>query len=673
MPMVSVVLKSGVDIEKTPSLNEAGISQSQLIRFKSGLPQTYGGWELFFPTAIGSTVRDIHAWHGFTSDHHLSFGATQSLTVYHSDTNQLQDITPQQTTTNPVPNFSISSGSNVITVVDPNSGPSVFNTVFFNTPIALGTILLKGGYDIVSVLSTGSYTIESSVASDTTVATSGILPIFSASSGSATITTVLPNNNFQSIIGLQETFYAPTTVGGLTIQGPYLISSILDSTSFTITAPTQASTTNTSTMNAGLAQLVYYIAIGPQAAGAGFGAGGFGDGGFGTGTATTGTQGTPIMADDWSQDNWGEILLACPKDGAVYSWSMDSGLQNAQVVSEAPFFNGGLFISMPQQILVCWKSCQSTGTQDNMVVRWSDEGDYTNWEVSNQTSAGSFHFPTGSIIVGGMQAPNYGIISTDLDVWIMQFVGGDVIFNFTRVGSGCGWIGQHAAGYLGGGFYWCGEANFFTISQGGVVPIPCTVWDFIFQNINRDYAYKTECAPNSVFNEVMWLFPYGDSTENNAYVKLNTIEQTWDSGFMDRTAWTDVNIFGNPIAVDSGGFIYQHEEGVLNPGASNPAFTTGWWSITEGNDLAFVDWIIPDFRWGFYGGAEDTSVNITFYSADYPGDVPKVYGPYSVNQQTEYINTRIRGRLMSAFVQTTTNGFWRLGRIRYRAASAGRR
>src|SRR5579864_8266587 len=122
MPMGAVLLHPGVDVEKTPSLNEAGISQSQLIRSKNGIAQSYGGWEAFTLTAIGSTIRSLHAWEGFTSSKFLGIGATQSLTVYHSDTQTYTDITPQQTTTNPAPNFSISSGSLAVTVADPNSG-----------------------------------------------------------------------------------------------------------------------------------------------------------------------------------------------------------------------------------------------------------------------------------------------------------------------------------------------------------------------------------------------------------------------------------------------------------------------------------------------------------------------------------------------------------------------
>ncbi len=670
MPMGSVLLRPGVNIEATPSLNEAGISQSQLIRTKNGLTQTYGGWESFVTAAIPSTVKDLHAWQDVEENTHLGVGATSNLMVVTSGS--ASDITPQTTTTNPAPNFSISSGSATVTVVDANSAPTIYNTVFFNTPVAIGNLLLNGAYPIQTVGSTGSYTITSSVSASTTLSSVGTLPVFTTTSGSPIVSVVLPNNHFTATLGLQQTFRAPTSVGGLTISGPYNISTVIDSTNFTITATMQASSSASATMNASLAQLVYYVTQGPQSQGSGFGSGGFGSGGFGTGTTTTGEPGTPITATDWSQDNWGEILLACPKNGAIYTWSPDSGYTNAQVIAQAPFFNGGIFISMPQQILVAWKSVQSTGTQDNLVVRWCNAADFTNWAVTSQTTAGSFHIPTGSVIVGGLQAQNFGVVWTDVDVWQMSYVGGDVIFNFTRVGSGCGLIGQHGAGVISGEIYWCGKSNFFKMGANGVQPIPCTVWDYIFQNLNTAQAEKIRCCPNSAFNEIMWEFPSGTATENNAYVKLNTVEGTWDYGLMTRTAWTDISVLGNPIGSDTGGFLWQHEMGDATPGASNPSFQSGWWSIGDGNDLAFVDYIIPDFNWGTYG-TNNAIINMTFYSADYPGDTPKSYGPYTITQATEYITPRIRGRLMSVLVQSNNSAFSRLGRIRYRWAPAGRR
>lgn len=671
MPMGAVILRPGIDVEKTFSLNEAGISQSQLIRFRNELTETYGGWVNYIVGTIPSTIRELHPWMDSVGISHLGIGATSNLMVVTSGS--AVDITPQTTTTNPAPRLSISSGSFAVTIADPNSGPSTFDTVFFNTPVSVGNLFLNGAYRIASVLSTGSYTITSSVAASTTIVSSGILPVFTSSAGSAIVTVVAPNNGFLAIQGLQQTFRAPTTVDGLTISGAYNINSVIDSTTFTIVANSLAATSSTATMNSSLAQFVYYVTLGPQATTTGFGAGGFGSGGFGSGLSITATTGTPITATDWSMDNWGEILLACPKNGPIYTWSPESGYFNSQVITQAPFFNGGIFISMPQQILVAWRSCQSSGTQDNLVVVWSDAADFTNWTISNATAAGDFHIPTGSIIVGGLQAPNYGVIWTDVDVWTMSYVGGTVIFNFTRVGSGCGLIAQHAAGILAGSVYWCGTNNFYFLSAQGVQAIPCSVWDFIFQNLNQDQVSKIRCAPNSSFNEISWFFPSTNATENDSYVKLNIVTGVWDYGSMPRTAWVDVSILGQPIGADPSGSIYQHETGNMQAGVSATSFRSGWWSLTEGNDLAFVDYVLPDFIWGTYSGSKNATVTMTFYTADYPGDTPRAYGPYTITSATQYISPRMRGRLCSVLVQGDGMSFWRLGRIRYRYALSGRR
>jgi hypothetical protein len=674
--MGAVQLKPGVNTQQTEALNEAGISQSQLIRYKGGLVQTYGGWDQYVSFTAPSTVRNLHAWQDANGIKYLSAAGTMSLSVITA--NSLSDITPQTLKSDFTPNFSVSSGSVQVTIVDPNSGPSLFNTAYFNTPVAIGNLLLNGAYPIISVLSTGSYIINSSVAASTTIASSGILPGFNTVAGTATVTVTLPNNNFQAIPGEFQQFIAPTSISGLTIQGKYQINSVIDSTQFTITLTNQSTTTSSATMNAGLAEILYYVTIGPQAAGSGFGAGGFGLGGFGGvgGAGFPSTPGTPINAIDWTQDNWGEILLSCPEDGPIYSWSADAGTLNAQVVSQAPFFNGGIFISQPQQILVAWRSVQNSGAQNQLEVRWSDANDYTNWTVSNQTSAGSFVIPTGSRLVGGLQCPTFGLLSTDIDVWVMQYVGGDVIFNFTRVGTGCGWIGKHACGVLAGIPYWCGVNNFFTLGSSGVVPMPCSVWDAIFQNLSTANQSKVACGINSGFNEIAWFYPSATSPgENDSYVKVHIEgqEYEWDYGVLSRTAWIDISVLGQPIATDSQAFIYQHETGNTITGASLPFFRSGWWAISEGNELSFVDFVMPDFQWGDRSGAQDAQINVTFFSVDYPGDTPVSYGPYTVTQATEYITPRIRGRLMSIQIQAQNAEFWRLGKVRFRYAASGRR
>jgi hypothetical protein len=387
--------------------------------------------------------------------------------------------------------------------------------------------------------------------------------------------------------------------------------------------------------------------------------------------------GTPITATDWTQDNWGEVLLSCPFNGPVYQWAPDLGYQTAQVVNQAPFFNGGIFVAMPQQILVAWRSVQTTGVQVPLIVKWSNQADYTNWTISNQTAAGAFTIPTGSVIMGGLQCPQFGLISTDIDVWTMTYVGGVVIFNFTRVGNGCGWISSHACGILSGNPYWMGTNNFFTLGAQGVVPLPCTVWDQVFQNISTSLKSKVRVGVNSPFNEVMWLYPSANSMgENDSYIKVHIEgqEYEWDYGTIDRTAWCDISILGMPIGCDHFGQLYQHETGTTISGAGLPSFQTGWWTIGEGSDIGFIDLIIPDFIYGLRSSSPTATLTITFLGVNYPDDTPTVYGPYTVTSTTSFINCRIRNRLLSAIVTSNqTTEFWRLGRIRFRFASSGRR
>ena len=653
------------------------MSVSNLIRYKDQIIQKTGGWDQFYSGTYGSTIRAIHGWQGLTGTGYLAVattGSTGALNVVTAGSNT--DITPQTNTTDQTPNFTTIASSFTVTVIASGSSASVYDTVYFNTPVAISNLLLNGAYQVSVALDSTSFQIQSSVAASATVTSSGILPIFATTVNSATVVVTLPNHNFSAIPGLFQQFIAPTTVTGLTIQGPYEVNSVIDSTSFTITANTQSTGTGTGTMNSSLAELKFYIALGPPSGASGYGLGGYGLGGYGLGSPVPAGQGTPITATDWTLANWGEALLGCPYGGAIYIWSPKRGFQTAQVISQAPFFNGGIFVSQPQQILVAWASDQSTGVQDPLQVKWSDSANYANWTISNQTAAGAFHIPTGSKIMGALQGPQQGVIWTDVDVWAMQYVGGTVIFNFTRIGSGCGLIGTHAAGVIAGTVYWCSNAfQFFRLGTNGVEPVPCTVWDFIFQNLSAANQTKIVCAPNSVFNEITWFFPSSASAgENDSYVKYNIVEGEWDYGTLARNAWIDVTGQGSPIAANTT-TIYQHEIGYDNVTQPlNPVFESGYWSIAEGNEMAFVDWVLPDMKFGTYSGAKTASVQISFKVTDYAGDTPTVFGPYTFTQATEYISTRFRGRFMAVRIESGDAGsWWRIGAVKYRWARAGRR
>ena len=80
MPHASLKLIPGVDQNRTPALNEAAISESNLIRFVpdrngTALPQKLGGWTKFLSQPLTATVRALHAWADTNSNSFLAMGA----------------------------------------------------------------------------------------------------------------------------------------------------------------------------------------------------------------------------------------------------------------------------------------------------------------------------------------------------------------------------------------------------------------------------------------------------------------------------------------------------------------------------------------------------------------------------------------------------------------------
>lgn len=671
MPYQSVNLRPGVNVQMTPALNETSWSNCSFIRFKDGMPQKLGGWTYFYNFSFGSPVRALHAWQDLNQQDYLAVGAEQSLQVLSNGS--AATITPQTRTSTVAPDFSTTSGSAVVTVVDAASNATIYDSVFFATPISVGGLILQGTYAVTSDLGSTSYTITASSDATATVANGGDLPEFTTASGSSQVTVVFPGHGLS--VGNTVGYLVSTTVGGLTIEGTYTVFSVADADTYVITASSSAASTATEYMNAGDAELVYFVGLGPLPTGSGWGIGPWGMGGWGTGSTAPFVPGTPIVTTNWSLDNWGEILIACPADGAIYTWRPRSGFLTASVIPQAPTVNGGIFIAMPQQMIVAWASSWD-GLQDPLLIRWCDVANYTVWIADATNQAGSYRIPRGSRIVGALQAPQRALVWTDLAVWSMNYVDSQYVFGFDELATGCGLIGRHAAGVLAGTTYWMSAGNFFLLNSAGVSAINCSVWDTIFQNIDIDNYDKIVAAPNSNFNEMAWYYPsLNGGGEIDSYVKLNVAESTWDFGPLQRTAWIDQSVLGNPIGADASGYVYQHEEGNDAAGTPmQPYLQSGWFMISEGDPLVFVDMLLPDFKYGPYPGTGSAAILVTVETANYPGDTALSHGPFTMTEASTFINMRARGRMARITISSEDLGsFWRLGNLRYRSAQTGRR
>lgn len=727
MPHATLKIKPGVNTNETPVLNEAGVSACNLIRFKFdpqgiGLVEKLGGWSKFKLDPFSTVVRHLYAWQDISNDKFVVAGMQGTGGLFLMKAKQLPsgnyvddpgavlspNITPLFNFSDAAPTFATTAGSPIVSITDATMTNAIHITdaVYIATHVAIGGIVLFGQYPVYSVASTTQFSIMSltllglpnpALSSSTTA----VLPSFTTVLNDFVITVTLPKHGY--IVGSYFPLLIPVTVGGVTLQiSSYPVQKVIDVDNFTVYAQNVATSVATVTLNSNHVRMIYNVGGIPITTQSGYGTPiaptpGFGYGkpdvltagfGYGLGGAVPAIPGTPAFANDWAFDNWGSTLLASPEGtmidsipvSGIYAWTPDQGTTVVALIPEAPPVNDGFFVAMPQRQIITWGS-SFDGVQDPLLIRWCDVNDYTTWVATITNQAGSYRVPKGSKIVGCIQGPQQGIIFTDLAVWAMQYVSQPYIYSFNEIGNGCGLIAQKAATSLNGTVYWMSQRQFFQLSGGGVAPIPCPVWDVVFQNMDQTKLDNIRIAPNPMFNEISWFYTSISSSdhENDSYVKFNYVLNVWDYGSMPRSAWITQSVVGPPLAagadpVSKQNYVYQHE---VSPDADGQVLaawaTTGFFALSDGDTKVFVDEIWPDMKWGPYGGSLNATVSFTFGGADFPSQAPIQFGPFSFTSSDTYTTPRLRARLLQVTISSSDRGsFWRLGGMRYRMAPDGK-
>jgi hypothetical protein len=676
MPWMTVNLTPGLNVELTPTANRSGYSASNLIRFKNGEAQKIGGWGRFYPSNLDGSPRATHARQDLLGNDHLVVGGTESLVDITNGS--ISDITPQRLTSDFTPDFSTTAGSSIVTISDPNvTAITEYDCVFFATPISVDGILLFGTKQVYKYIASGVYQIDAGSNGLAGVTNGGNVPSFTTHSGKPTVDVTFDNHGLSA--GDDFVFPIPTTVSGVTISGRYSVLSVTSPSVFVISASSTASAnTGPTYMNSGNAEIVYDISLGPTSSiGIGYGIGEYSAGEYGFGATVTEQTGTNITATDYTLDNWGELSMACPEGGGIYYWSYGSGFTNSSLISTAPRENNGIFVSIAQQMIIAYGSSDlaTIGSyHDPLSVKWCDSEDFTTWIGTSTNQAGGYRISTGSKCVGGAATPYRNLIWTDLDLWAMDYIGSTLVFSFNKIGSNCGLIAKHAHAQLAGAVYWMTDAGFFSLNGESVTQMPCPVWDAVFQDLDLTNKDRCFAGSNTMFSEIWFFYPSKNGGGTcDRYAKINVMEGSWDIGNLQRNTWLDKSVVGLPISTTDAGIIYSHETGNdADTSPMNPSFTTGWMMIGDGEAISFIDRIFPDFKWGEYSGAQTSSIMITVYVVNYPGETPRTYGPYTVTQASRFVSKKCRGRQVMLKVESNDLGrFWRLGSVRLRYAPDG--
>lgn len=129
--------------------------------------------------------------------------------------------------------------------------------------------------------------------------------------------TVTVAHAFHGVVVDQKIRFAnASAVGGVTIDGEYVVTNVVDANNYEITHSENASSTEGPA--GGLILAEYFLEPGQLD---GLGGLGYGTGGYGSGAYGSAAVGHKLYPRTWSLDNWGQNLIANPRGGSIYEWA----------------------------------------------------------------------------------------------------------------------------------------------------------------------------------------------------------------------------------------------------------------------------------------------------------------------------------------------------------------
>jgi hypothetical protein len=331
------------------------------------------------------------------------------------------------------------------------------------------------------------------------------------------------------------------------------------------------------------------------------------------------------------------------------------------------------------------------GTLDPMLIRWSDQESVVEWTPAATNQAGFIRLSHGSEIRTAVQARQEIVVFTDASLYSLQYLGPPYVWGSQLLGDNISIAGFNTAVIASGVIYWMGIDKFYKY-DGRIQTLRCDLRQYIFQDVNLDQQSQFFAGTSEGFNEVWWFYCSSGSTVIDKYVVYNYAEDIWYYGTLGRTAWLDSGINQYPIGATYANNLVYHEYGVDDhttetPVAIDSYIASSEFDIGDGHNFGFIWRIIPDIT--FRGStAASPQVTMTIKPLQNSGsgyNTPESEGGVSsgtvtrtatvpVEQFTQYIYVRVRGRQMSFRVDGTQLGLqWQLGAPRIDIKPDGRR
>ena len=636
MPLSKLQFRPGINKETTSYSNEGGWFDCDKIRFRAGFPEKIGGWAKKTPNSHLGVTRALHPWQTISLANYLGVGTNEKYYVLYGGA--YYDVTPLRATTSAGDvTFSATDGSSTITVTDTSHGVIVGDFVTFSGAASLGgnitAEVLNQEYKIVTVPTANTYTI--------------------------TAREVNP-------------------VSRITVDGIY--------------TPVAVTANSSDSGNGGSSTVGAYqlnIGLNTSITGDGWNAGTWGRGTWNSATTPT----VESVLRLWTHDNFGEDLVINIFNGGLYYYDSSAGLTNRAVVLSSvagavspPSVAVKVLVSDVDLHVIAF-GCDSEddpGTQDPLLIRFSDQRNALDWKATVDNTAGDLKISSGSKIITAIETKREILVFTDTSIYSMQFIGPPDTFGITIVSEGISIRSPNSAVAIEDNVFWMGNNEFY-VYNGAVQKIPCTLRDFVFSDFNNLQAEKVFAGVNSSFSEIWWFYPSADSNEINKYVIYNYQQQIWYFGSLQRTAWLDRGVNELPTAASPDYYLYNHETGD-DDGSTDPVtaitahIESSQMDIGEGDQFTFISRIIPDIT--FRNSEIGKKASLSLKARNFPGgnylqtdsaEISKT-ATVPVEQFTNDAFIRLRGRSFALRVESTETGIsWRLGSPRIDIRPDGRR
>src|SRR5210317_577867 len=729
--LTKIKFAPGIDKQDTAVGAEGRWVDSDNVRFRYGLPEKVGGWQSLLTDSLVGVARKQHAFVDQDGNRYVAIGTDKFLIVYFEG--QFFDVTPLATTISAA-TFTF-NGTTTITITT-----SAAHNLEDGDILLLDSVTLPGGtglsasdfedklFQVISTPTANTFTITFTSAGST------------ASGGSVDI------KPYERVGPAAQTYgygFGISQYGG-TVQGAQtttLNGALLADTNGTGgsgTAVTVVSTTgfpSSGTIAIANELITYTSTNATQFLGITRGAKGTATTGTSNGqahsTAATVTNATEFSgwgdAVDagtitlepglWSLSNFGDVLVATIANGKTFTW--DSSIA-ARLSTRASTTTSGFettnnptatrvtLISPTTRHLIHFGTETTIGspsTQDDMFVRFSEDENINAYTPEATNTAGTQRIQDGTKIMGALVAKENILVWTDNALYTMKFVGAPFTFGFEQVGTNCGLIGKNAAIEIDGVAYWMGNNGFFSF-DGTVNTLPCSVEDYVYDDVDTTKGQQINAGINNLFTEVTWWYPTSGSDFNNRYVVYNYGQSNgqlpmgnWYTGINTnsiRTTWIDSLVYPKPYATayDSsatGSFpaiigesglgrsvLFEHESGTdqVNPDGSVTALTSFIQSFSfslqpdQSEIFLAMRRFLPNFK------VLTGNNQITLSIKDFPSedDIETALSPFTITSDTLKVDTRARGRYANIKIENTGVGeSWRFGTFQVDLQPDGRR